>query len=77
MLLNGQQDFLDVLKEEFKMIDWVTMKMSCDHDGIISNGEVVSLSKDGDSIEWSLVSFYLLLVHMMRLSLFVQSLNPL
>jgi II/X family phage/plasmid replication protein len=39
------------------MIDWVTMKMSCDHDGIISNGEVVSLSKDGDSIEWSLVKF--------------------
>lgn len=39
------------------MIDWVTMKVSCDHDGIISNGEVVSLSKDGDSIEWSLVKF--------------------
>mgnify|MGYP003516718375 CR=1 FL=1 len=39
------------------MIDWVTMKISCDHDGIISNGEVVSLSKDGDSIEWSLVKF--------------------
>ena len=40
-----------------KMIDWVTMKISCDHDGIISNGEVVSLSKDGDSIEWSLVKY--------------------
>ena len=39
------------------MIDWVTMKISCDHDGIISNGEVVSLSKDGDSIEWSLVKY--------------------
>lgn len=39
------------------MIDWVTMKISCNHDGIISNGEVVSLSKDGDSIEWSLVKF--------------------
>ena len=39
------------------MIDWVTMKVSCNHDGIISNGEVVSLSKDGDSIEWSLVKF--------------------
>ena len=39
------------------MIDWLTMKISCDHDGIISNGEVVSLSKDGDSIEWSLVKF--------------------
>lgn len=39
------------------MIDWVTMKIKCDHDGIISNGEVVSLSKDGDSIEWSLVKF--------------------
>ena len=39
------------------MIDWVTMKIQCDHDGIISNGEVVSLSKDGDSIEWSLVKF--------------------
>lgn len=39
------------------MIDWVTMKIHCDHDGIISNGEVVSLSKDGDSIEWSLVKF--------------------
>lgn len=39
------------------MIDWVTMKIRCDHDGIISNGEVVSLSKDGDSIEWSLVKF--------------------
>ena len=39
------------------MIDWVTMKLSCDHDGIISNGQVVSLSKDGDSIEWSLVKF--------------------
>lgn len=39
------------------MIDWVTMKISCDHDGIISDGEVVSLSKDGNSIEWSLVKF--------------------
>lgn len=39
------------------MIDWVTMKLTCDHDGIISNGEVVSLSKDGDCIEWSLVKF--------------------
>lgn len=39
------------------MIDWVTMKIKCDHDGIISNGEVVSLSKDGDSIEWSLVKY--------------------
>lgn len=39
------------------MIDWVTMKLPCNHDGIISNGEVVSLSKDGDSIEWSLVKF--------------------
>ena len=39
------------------MIDWVTMKVACDHDGIISNGEVVSLSKNGDSIEWSLVKF--------------------
>lgn len=39
------------------MIDWVTMKIPCNHDGIISNGEVVSLSKDGDSIEWSLVKF--------------------
>ena len=39
------------------MIDWVTMKISCDHDGIISNGEVVSLSKDGDSIEWSLIKY--------------------
>ena len=39
------------------MIDWVTMKVSCNHDGIISNGEVVCLSKDGDSIEWSLVKF--------------------
>ena len=37
------------------MIDWVTMKVSCDHDGIISDGEVVSLSKGGDSIEWSVV----------------------
>lgn len=43
--------------KDLKMIDWVTMKISCDHDGIISNGEVVSLSKDGDSIEWSLVKF--------------------
>lgn len=39
------------------MIDWVTMKIKCDHDGIISNGEVVSLSKDGGSIEWSLVKY--------------------
>lgn len=39
------------------MIDWLTMKISCDHDGIISNGEVVSLSKDGDSIEWSLIKY--------------------
>ena len=39
------------------MIDWLTMKISCDHDGIISNGEVVSLSKDGDSIEWSLTKY--------------------
>ena len=39
------------------MNDWVTMKLSCNHDGIISNGEVVCLSKDGDSIEWSLVKF--------------------
>ena len=39
------------------MIDWVTMKIQCEHDGIISNGEVVSLSKDGDSIEWSMVKF--------------------
>ncbi len=37
------------------MIDWVTMKIKCDHDGIISDGEVVSISKDGDSIEWSVV----------------------
>lgn len=35
----------------------MTMKIKCDHDGIISNGEVVSLSKDGDSIEWSLVKY--------------------
>lgn len=39
------------------MIDWVTMKIRCDHDGIISDGEVVSLSKDGSSIEWSLVKY--------------------
>ena len=39
------------------MIDWVTMKITCDHDGIISDGEVVSLSKNGDSIEWSMVKF--------------------
>ena len=39
------------------MIDWVTMKISCNHDGIISDGEVVSLSKNGDSIEWSMVKF--------------------
>lgn len=39
------------------MIDWATFKISCNHDGIISNGQVVSLSKEGDSIEWSLVKF--------------------
>ena len=39
------------------MIDWVTMKVSCDHDGIISDGEVVSLSKEGDSVEWSMLKF--------------------
>ena len=37
------------------MIDWVTMKVSCDHDGIISDGEVISLSRDGNSIEWSVL----------------------
>ena len=59
------------------MIDWVTMKVSCDHDGIISNGEVVSLSKDGDSISGHSLSFYLLLVHMMRLFRSAQLLNQL
>lgn len=39
------------------MIDWLTMKISCDHDGIISDGQVVSLSRDGDAIEWSLVKY--------------------
>ena len=56
MLLDGQQDFLDVLKEEFKMIDWVTMKISCDHVGIISNGSVVKVSKDNE-IEWTSLSW--------------------
>lgn len=38
------------------MIDWVTMKISCDHVGIISNGSVVKVSKDNE-IEWTSLSW--------------------
>lgn len=39
-----------------KMIDWVTMKLPCDHDGIICNGTLVKVSNDNE-IEWSSSSF--------------------
>lgn len=38
------------------MIDWVTMKISCDHDGIICNGSVVKVSKENE-IEWTSLSW--------------------
>ena len=38
------------------MHDWVTMKISCDHVGIISNGSVVKISKDNE-IEWTALSW--------------------
>jgi II/X family phage/plasmid replication protein len=38
------------------MIDWVTMKIACDHVGIISNGSVVKVSKDNE-IEWTALSW--------------------
>ena len=38
------------------MIDWVTMKIACDHVGIISNGSVVKVSKDNE-IEWTSLSW--------------------
>lgn len=38
------------------MIDWVTMKIHCEHEGIICNGSVVKVSKDND-IEWTSTSW--------------------
>lgn len=38
------------------MIDWVTMKIPCDHDGLICNGTVVKVSKD-NGIEWTSMSW--------------------
>lgn len=38
------------------MIDWITMKLQCDHEGMICNGSVVKVSKDND-IEWTSTSW--------------------
>lgn len=38
------------------MIDWVTMKIQCEHEGMICNGSVVKVSKDND-IEWTSTSW--------------------
>ena len=38
------------------MIDWVTMKLPCDHEGIICNGTLVKVSNDNE-VEWSSSSF--------------------
>ena len=38
------------------MIDWVTMKIQCEHEGMICNGSVVKISKDND-IEWTSTSW--------------------
>ena len=38
------------------MNDWVTMKIACNHTGIISNGSVVKVSKDNE-IEWTSLSW--------------------
>jgi II/X family phage/plasmid replication protein len=38
------------------MIDWVTMRVNCEHEGIICNGSVVKVSKDNE-IEWTSTSW--------------------
>lgn len=38
------------------MIDWITMRVQCDHEGIICDGSVVKISKDNE-IEWTSVSW--------------------
>lgn len=38
------------------MIDWVTMKLPCDHEGLICNGTLVKVSKENE-VEWASSSF--------------------